>query len=347
MKNKVLFFDPVSPKGHVGLNSMIYDSFKGDKKIVVGTSLKGEFDHIDNIAYFKNKILKKNRFYHFCFCALFSIYYLFFAKLNNYDSVVFLSYDKYTIFFISFFSYVLGIKVYAFEHNTFPVGQKFLSYFLNINSKNIIRLCFMSNMVDFFRNKNISSYYVHHPIVGLNLRVYDEFFHKSKSKGTGEDFFYIKRIDKYNFYSVIFCPSGSNNIDILKSKILEYPDFLFIIKRPKTKISELENISNVYLVDYFYDLGEWFKVVDFVYLPIDFEYRVSGFFYESLKFSKKCIISNCGFSDYIKLNFPNYYLSSEDNWYNFKNASFNFDIVNYNLDFSKLINKILIKDIRK
>ncbi|NAR73001.1 hypothetical protein [Acinetobacter haemolyticus] len=301
MGNKIAFFETISPRGHVSLNRFLLTSCMSTKKMIVGCSLKDYYSDMDCI-YFNDRFLKKNRINHF----LISLYYIFkffiYFKINNYNKVVILSYDKYNIFFINILSVVLNIKVYAFEHNTFPRGENIISDKLFFLSKRIYRLCFLPHMAELCKENNLPSSLLEHPII--------------VNQGDNEihDIIKLKSIlSKYD--RVIFCPSGSSDLKKIEDKIKKYKNYLFVIKSER-----LAFYDNTLYVKFFNNLGKWMELSDFVYIPVDFDYRVSGFFYESLGYNKKVILSDSLFSKYVSTVFFNYCYSEDGDWSEFSSS---------------------------
>lgn len=327
MNQKIAFIETISPKGHVNLNSFLFKACSREKKIIMGSSLKKYYSEFD-CEFFDDSKLKSNRFFHLFISLYFTMYYLIKLKKMGFKKIVILSYDKYNIYIINILSIMLGVRVYAFEHNTFPLKESTLASIVFFKSKKIQRLCFLPHMVKKCIDKNIEATLIEHPII-IN----------GSSNDASNDASNLKKLKNKakNFKKIVFCPSGSNDKKMLEEKILKYPDFLFVIKHSEC----LKHFDNVLCIKFFYDLKTWMSLCDYIYIPVKFENRVSGFVYESIGFNKKIIIEKCLFSDYLIHRFPDYCLLADENWNNFNgNIQQPLNVKNYNDNLTKVLNSL-------
>lgn len=303
---KVCFFEGMSPKGHINLTKHYLQIFKETGELYVGESLRGFYSDTENVHFFKDGWGLRNKYFSILSFVFNSLKVLWKCKKQNVHRVIFLSYNANVMFVISWVAYLLKIKVYCFEHNTVPEKA---SSFLKRNaqrlcSERLTRLCYMPSIVELYRDLNQSAIYVPHPAINVELDLNKSPIQTQK-----------------NFRLTVFCPSGHNNVDRIELLAKRNVNILFIIKS-KSSTSTNNVISKSFFEDYY----EVMAACDVVFLPIKFDFRVSGPFFEALRLNKKVIVDDCEFGNYVKNEFPSHVIKD----FSDSREPRNFDFVAYN-----------------
>lgn len=196
------------------------------------------------------------------------------------------------LFLISYISKLLKIDLYTFEHNTIPEDGFFKSLLQRMCLKNVSRICYTPKAVDVFKKIGQRALYIPHPAIKLNV---------IKNNDNELDACYKK---------MVFCPSGSSDLELIKLKAKEHSDFLFVVKS-----NEKIKIKNVLVKRYFNNYGFLIENADFVYLPVSFSSRVSGPFFEALAHSKIIIVNDNDFGRFVKSKYPNNVCFVNEHWF--------------------------------
>lgn len=249
------------------------------------------------------------------------------------NKVVFLSYDLVSMWVLSNFLMLFGIKIVLFEHNTYPTGfLKLLAHKLIGNR--VLRLVFTNYLQRDYTELGLKSCEIAHPIpeptqsveIDRKYRAYlDSQFSQTK------DF-------------LGFCPSSSVHIDYVldfsrKCKSLN----LF------AKGNELQSTEDVICRNYFDDYNSVLLASDFVYIPFDLSTKVSGPVFDALSIGKPVILKRNRFGRYVCEAFPGSVLFDdvcEDALYSFLDS---FDqripLQNWNKDISDKFYNLVIRGI--
>ena len=318
---KVSFIEGVSPRGHININRF-YITELGDSisTIYVGNSLSYSYKDIDKVEFFDDNNLLRSRLFRAMGFVWNTWKLIYKVKSNKINTVCLLSYDPLLLFLVVYFSRLMGIRLYTFEHNTVPVSgwhKYFLQY---ICFRWVKRICYTPKAVKMYKNMGQKAIYIPHPIIYKEPEVSDKLI---------KDFSCYRK--KYKI--IVFCPSASASIDTLLLKAKEHSNILFIIK---TK--QIIKLNNVIAMPYFEDYATLSNLVDFFYLPVSLsESRVSGPFFEAIGVGKKIILQKGSFYDYAKQYFENYIYLDKESWEFDKDIKEVINIKNYN---NKIISKL-------
>jgi len=285
---KIVLYEGMSPRGHVELTKFYHNSLKSlDSQLYVGKSLKDYFPNTQNVNFFDDELLLKGKYFSRFFFILNTLKLYIYCHKEKVNKVVFLSYNANVMFVLMWIASILRLKVYCFEHNTVPSSSKIKAFLQKLCTKRLVRMCFMPDAVNFYKNLNLTSIYIPHPF--LNVEILNNI------KGTST----IKEQGKYS--RLVFCPSGQSDINRIINRAKENPDVFFLVKS-KEKI----DVNNIKAIPYLDNYYETLKSCDLVYLPIDFDFRVSGPFFESIAFGKPVFIDGDGlFTQYALSEFRN------------------------------------------
>jgi len=297
--NKVSFIEGVSPRGHININRFyITEMASKVSTVYIGHSLANFYEDISKVEFFCDNNLFGSRLFRAIGFVNNTIKSIYKAKKNNTKTVCLLSYDPLLFFLVVYFSKFMGIKLYAFEHNTVPVKGLHKYFFQYICFDWINRICYTPKAVEIYKQMGQKAIYSPHPIINYENNLY-------KSDQLSQQIFHYKK--KYKF--IVFCPSSSMSIDRLLLKAQEHSSFLFIVKTKKTI-----NLDNVITMPFFDNYNELLCASDFLYLSISLNARVSGPFFEAVGAGKKIILQKGAFYDYAVEHFKDYVLDDESGW---------------------------------
>ena len=112
MSKKIVFLDPVSPRGHVSLNRFYLELFVTQTVIlVVSNGLEHFYSDICKVKTFNANFLVKGRFFHFLSTLIISLKTVVSSAFKKNHLVVLLSYDITNLFIISYAAKLLKVEL--------------------------------------------------------------------------------------------------------------------------------------------------------------------------------------------------------------------------------------------
>jgi hypothetical protein len=284
---KVLYIDLLSPKGHMKINKKFIEYLCNiSKQITIDLALRKDYVEYDLNNSIKNVIYLPEKFYTFenKFGYRHTNYKLLKwvnknIPFNNYDYVFISSYETISMAIFSRFKKV-GSNLFLFNHNNVQELEQSITkkLFFKIINKNISHIVFDEKIRSYLETeieiKNKVKI-IHHPLVyGKEIK--------------------IRRPNKINF---IFAPSNSNNDNELSKIINSIGEISCDLKiYLKSKYLNLNNenmtISNKWLSEDEYKT--LFNEADCIMLLFgdDFNYRISGVFFEAISLDKYILTNN-------------------------------------------------------
>jgi hypothetical protein len=321
MNRKVVFLDPVSPRGHVSLNRFYIKSFLNQtEELVVSDELTHFYSDICEVKTIKGRFLRKGRTFHFFYTLMVSLNTLFRHSFKKNHSIVLLSYDITNLFIISHLAKILKIELIVFEHNTLPGSSIFKKTLQKICSNHVLRFCYTPRAKKEYISLNNKAVVIPHPLIKE-----EAVFSKNKKLD--------KLINQYEY--VVFCPSASADITKLLVHTKAQPQALFIVKS-----NQNIDFPNCYTSTFFEEYDWIMEVSDFVYLPINFSGRVSGPMYGAILHSCKVVVDRNDFGKEAHKQFEGMIQYSDEPW--IKNQV-TFNVSLYNDGIVKKIKKYLFK----
>ena len=287
---KILVVDPLAEKEqHINFNKFFLNVFE-DFLQVTFLSKKDYIIKFKNLniklEYFPIKEKWKNKI-GFRFFQIKLLKYAFkFYKEKNYDFIFFLSYETISFSLVA----PKNIRVYVFEH---------------INIDKVLK-----NKIKSFFYRKIPLNVVHVVCENYILKFIKKEFNKN---GIQVPFPYYHNVDKEMINNIlnnksknitkIFAPSGGNDISIIeKLKKFVITNNWFLI----TKGDE-EKKSNFYLVKkYFENYNSIMMESNYVFLAVDYKYRVSGVAYEAISYCLPIIGIRSLFLSELKKQYPTF-----------------------------------------
>lgn len=275
------FIETKDSKGHIKLYKSILNDFMGGSekvRFITSENYACHFNDVnqdlDIVTCSKSSLLSGKVIY-----RIQQIYLMILAlrKCSNKDDVFFLSYDTVALWFsLLFFNFK---KIYVFEHNN--IDQLKSSY---------IKLLFYRLL-----SRKVTSY-VFEDYIGANIKerycrdfkVYQHPLFKVDSKSV------FNHRKKYIFLPSSDVSSASFN---LVYEFAKYHD-LDVITKKHAFLSSI-NSEFVFQHDYFENYDAVFDSAEFVAVVNDFNYRVSGVFYEAVANSKNIIMNRTPFSEFV------------------------------------------------
>lgn len=206
--------------------------------------------------------------------------------------VLFLSYNCANHIPIFIFLRILGYRIYVFEHNSIPrvessIKSRFKEFLFERASRMVTHIVFEDYIKLYLESRFLASVIVvRHPCLGDR----DPNF----------------SLDPVNPAPFIFSPSASTTENWLVP-IVQFA-------RSENKTMYLKNTGfqpsapGVVRSSFFSNYYNILSQSDVIVLGCDFQYRVSGVFYESLRFNKKIVMSDSVFSRAVVKMYPNVYI---------------------------------------
>lgn len=275
------FIETKDSKGHVKLYKSILMGFMNGServKLITSESYACNFDSVkqgldivtcNKYPLWGGKVLYRIQQIYLMILAL--------RKCCSRDDVFFLSYDTVSIWFsLLFFRFK---NVYVFEHNNIDQLKSSIikRFFYRLLSKKVTSYVFEDYIGAYIKEEYCRNFKVYqHPLFIVN----------------SESVFEHRR--KY-----IFLPSSdvsSKSFYLLCEFAKQYD--LDIITKKHPFLSSL-NSDFIFQHDYFENYDQVFYSSEFVAVVNDFNYRVSGVFYEAVATSKKIIMNRTPFSEYV------------------------------------------------
>lgn len=199
------------------------------------------------------------------------------------DQVFFLSYDLATFPLITHVAALLGAKIVCLEHNTAPRSiAKRLSHILM--AKFVTRLVYAPHIQKIYNQAGIETIYVPHPCVHPATKT-------EVSKETRPIIDYRGR----GFERMAFCPSGTVTLEAVEAIAEHDRTTLFVCKN-----ANHSRLANVICRDYFEDYDGMIDQSDFICLPFELEYKVSGPAFEAIAMGKPILLLPNAFGKYMK-----------------------------------------------
>ncbi|MFH4508495.1 hypothetical protein [Vibrio alginolyticus] len=311
---KIVLYEGMSPRGHVELTKFYIECLKNlDTQLFVGNSLKHHFTSVNKVVFFDDKLLRKGRLLSSFSFILNTLRVFTYCRMKGIKKITFLSYNANVMFLMMWVANLIGLKVYCFEHNTVPDGSRLKLLLQKMCTSRLHRICYMPQIVSLYEKINLKAEFIPHPFLNI------------KASKLVQDCDSISRLKKEQL--VIFVPSGLSDIERVKKQAIKNPDKIFVVK---TKFDiDLSNVTTKKFFENYYDV---LKACDIVYFPIDFNYRVSGPFYEAIAFGKPIVIEGSGnFKEFARSEFPEYILEnfqSEVNLNNIDRERYNEEVKN-------------------
>ncbi|MFC0117881.1 hypothetical protein ACFFK7_08100 [Pseudoalteromonas xiamenensis] len=324
----MLVVDMISPAGHLALNEFVVGALrKLDGSGVCGV-FKRSYQSLNdgedsNFCYFPEfKLLRiggvgdEQGWRHYLM-ILFFMFFLFFSRpfFNTYRNdkkVLFLSYNPLSHLALFAVLKVFGFDIYCFEHNSIPSKRsRFFnvkSFFFSACSKFVVHLVFEDYISDYLRNEYRTKVLViPHPCLA-SPRVGD---------------YYTQKSSLLSFFS----PSGSTKNSFI-TRLETYADEIgakLYIKSTSYSSRRVDTIVSKYFENYMELMGR----VDCVMIGCDFDYRVSGVFYEALAAKTKILMSDCVFARNVGDKYPNVFVFNHDTFADVIRACKEQDITDY------------------
>ena len=288
------FIEGLSPRGHVELNKFYLTKlYTQIHTVFIGQSLSNYYSGMDNVQFYDRETQGKLRIVRALKFVTTNLQLLRKAKKMGIRSVCYLSYDHLLFFLVVYFARIQNIKLFTFEHNTIPISM-FHSFLQFLCFKGATRFCFTEDVCNIYIKMNQKAHWISHPILPAGKEIH-----------APEEFQLLRK--KYDF--IVFCPSSSS----LESKIIEraknHVNICFIVKT--NNVYDLENIITA---NFFENYSKILSSVDFVYLPFNLKYRVSGPFFDAIGANKPIILSKGSFYLYANHNFPEHVIADTETW---------------------------------
>lgn len=302
MKNKrMLYIDQLCLSGHINFNN-IYIKALYDHKIKIDFAFKFGYEDdldlsTDSIVfpvpekYFKetqSKILHRFNLY------LILKYIKNNINLDNYDFILFSSFEEISLFFGQFKRSVILIH----HNNLQSLDNKIRRYFYKTIINKNINIVFHQNIKNVFKSMGVKT-----------THVVKHGFHNKLDKSLYKYGSFLNEIKLSNFKNVVFAPSSTSGnrlffLELLKDSIFQKflydNNILFIIKGDYL----INNLNNIKVLKSFLLKGEYEYLLlnsDIIIInyPKSFKYRTSGVFWECVANDKLCLLSKIdAFADY-------------------------------------------------
>jgi hypothetical protein len=279
--------DPLSPGGHVSLNAFYLESLGASLAgLVMSEEMSQRLAPRAGGKPFDARPLSRGRLIH----ALYSLYVTLRSVLSfrvrNIRCVVVLSYDLLVLPFLSLVARLVGVQLVVFEHNTIPFESALKIRVQRLgNPKVVHRVCFREDVARAYREIGQDAHWIPHPILS----------NRTSIRGEDEEINDRRR----DFEGIVFCPSASARQDRILELAAAHPEILFVVK--SRHAAEAENC----IFREYFDCYDWvMENADYVYLPSDLEWKVSGPFFEALRVGKRIIVDPSGFGWFAKQQFP-------------------------------------------
>lgn len=307
MKNKkMLYIDQLCLSGHINFNN-IYIKALYDHEIIIDFALKFGYKNnldlsTDSIVfpipekYFRetnSKILYRFNLYRILKYIISNI------NLDNYDFVLFSSFEEISLFLGQFKRPLILIH----HNNLKSLDNTIKRYFYKIIINKNINIVFDQNIKNIFKSLGVkTTHVVKH---GYPMKL-DKSLYKCGS--------FLNEIDLNNFKNIVFAPSSSSGdrlffLELLKDnifqKFLHNNNILFIIKGDY-QINNLNNIKvfNSFLLQVEYEYLFLNSDIIIINYPKSFKYRTSGVFWECVANDKLCLLSKidafAGYGSFMK-----------------------------------------------
>ncbi|MGY0215747.1 hypothetical protein ACWJJH_00010 [Endozoicomonadaceae bacterium StTr2] len=292
-KIKIGLIDAIAPKGHHTINKFYLDVLYDLVEVsYFGENFQPKKNQERKVQHFKDSLLYKGRLLHFLTSFLFTAKYLIELKRRECFTAILLSYDVLNLFLIGIVAKILKIRLITFEHNTVPTKKVSIKYiFQYICSKSIQRICYTKEAQKTYILMGKKAHHIEHPVLS-----------QKDKKHHNEDLEFSEK-----FKGIIFCPSASSDLRNIINLAERNKNYLFLVKT-----QEKTNLANIKCKFFFENYNQLISVSDFIYLPINFENRVSGPFYEALEKSKTIIVDKNKFGLQMKKKYNDFVIYSDE-----------------------------------
>jgi hypothetical protein len=277
-KLNILVIDPLEPKGHIMFNGALINILKLIGNVTFAGSKKYITNFDCNHIYINHTRNKKNKLSYRidCLLKLFKIKKE--IEFDLYDIVIISSFE--TISF-SIFSTFIQEKIYLVNHNNLDELRSSVTkrLFYKSISKNITMWCLERYFCDYVEGlTNMNTLYIPHPLNKKQNNQSPQYEKKNK---------------------ILFAPSGSSDKEWILRIFNEEKDFLFYAKCNEEKSNEHNK-----LITYFESYNEILLSADCIFLPLNFDYRVSGPFIEAMSLGKPIIMTKSKYAIEMQKLYP-------------------------------------------
>ena len=279
---RVLIVDPLSERGHINFNiqfEKLISSF--DLSWIVCERDVEFYLGVKVVERFKERLInKQNRLLYFFGQSYILLNVLFFCIKTKHDKVVLLSYELPSLSIASHLYRLFHVKLYLVEHNTFVPKSKFKNCLFRFISPKACHICLAPYIADVIFSKfGREAIGIWHPVPSVRN---------------------IKEDIKVNR---VFMPSttiGGNISSEIYDTFLQSSRYELYAKGEGLLFKDTNVHMKTFFDNYFELLYSSFCVV----IPQNFDYRVSGVFFEAISGGAILAVSDCTFGREMKKAFP-------------------------------------------
>lgn len=275
----MLFIDMMSPDGHIRLNRFYMSQLAGPKaRIYVSDDIAKLYDGFDTRSLGPKPcgsgITER--------LAL-ALRVIGIVRREAPKRLVLLSYDLATFPFVSRALRLLGVPVFCFEHNTAP-NTRPRRWMHKLTAASVTRFVYTPYLQELYQGLGLRAIYVPHPCLSWEI-----------AQSNGQEWHRIRASTKGCFGRVGFCPSDSVPLAQMEAIARAEPDTLFVCKTTQSS-----DLPNVVTHRYFDDYGGALAQCDFVAVPFELDYKVSGPVFEAIAMGKPVMLLPNAFGQYMK-----------------------------------------------
>lgn len=280
----MLVTDPLAEPGHDSFNGIFFDLLPNVKTLYLSEAKNYDFS-CKKISFSKVFTSKKSRIIYTLLQTLLAFKTLSLAIYLREKKVLYMSYELPSIVFVSFLYPLFGIKLYLIEHNTFAPENVLKFFLFRLISKSTFHITLAP-----FINKKIS---------GLGKQTISIWHPLRKVR---------KQDIKSDNQRICFIPYFiMNEKKILFQRFAVNNRIMFVSKGP------LEIDGNRIQKPYFKNYDDLLINTKILIIPIKYNYRVSGIFFEAIQTDAIIFMPDCEFSRSMKIKFESrVYIF--DNW---------------------------------
>lgn len=277
-----LFIDMMCPSGHITINQFYLKNLASvDDVLICGHHHEGYFPHVRHlpVVFLKDFRTLPRRL------MLAQKIFRLIRKLKP-TTVVFLSYDLFTVPRLSKYCESVGVPVYMFEHNTVPTNPVKVTW-QQYMGRHPVHMVYTDYMNAFFEILGLRTLYVPHPLLSY------------LAQGGVDSFEVTEILARSHPRPVVFAPSGSCALSNFLRLVESLPDLYFVIKS-----NEKITLENLFVKPHFNDYRDIIELSDFVWVPFNRADKVSGVAFDALAFGKKVLVEKNTFGQFLKTAFP-------------------------------------------